>query len=109
LFVSLLRSINTVLNDRTVKLTLTVDYPDTYPDDIPILSLEPSEGDLEADEVESLLDGMKAVVCLLFHVCAHDLSSLLIPQGRRKSRDGNDVYYRLASEGTILFRRALEA
>lgn len=55
-----------VTDFRKVKLSLSVQYPDGYPDVIPELTLESLEGELEESEASSLLDGMRAVVCLHF-------------------------------------------
>ena len=45
-----------------MKLTLDVRYPDGYPDTLPELSLEPLEGDLEAHELQHLLEELNRVV-----------------------------------------------
>lgn len=45
-----------------VKLALEVRYPDGYPDILPEFSLLPVEGELDEDETESLLQGMRTVV-----------------------------------------------
>lgn len=50
----------------TVKLTLDVKYPQDYPDVLPELSLEPTQGGLQDDEVQALIEGLRAVVSTLF-------------------------------------------
>jgi len=42
----------------SIKLTLSVHYPDDYPDSLPDLSLSPLEGDVEQAEIDNLLDGL---------------------------------------------------
>lgn len=46
-----------------MQLQLTVHYTDSYPDELPELSLDPIEGELEDSEIEELLSGMRTVVC----------------------------------------------
>ncbi|EIM89982.1 RWD-domain-containing protein [Stereum hirsutum FP-91666 SS1] len=46
---------------ENLKLSLSVQYPDGYPDVIPELTLETLEGELDESETTSLLDGMRAV------------------------------------------------
>ena len=45
-----------------VKVALKVSYPESYPDVLPELYLSPVEGDLEADEMETLGDQLKNIV-----------------------------------------------
>ncbi|KAA1471194.1 RWD-domain-containing protein [Dentipellis sp. KUC8613] len=45
----------------TLKLELTVQYPDEYPDALPSMELEAIEGELEDNEASGLLDGMRVV------------------------------------------------
>ncbi|TFK54906.1 RWD-domain-containing protein [Heliocybe sulcata] len=42
-------------------LKLTVHYPEEYPDVLPDLSLEPAEGDLEEQDIETLLNDLRTV------------------------------------------------
>ncbi|KIM87049.1 hypothetical protein PILCRDRAFT_95926 [Piloderma croceum F 1598] len=44
-----------------LRLTLTVHYTDGYPDKLPDLSLEAIEGELEDDELESLLHELRTI------------------------------------------------
>ncbi|KAH9966647.1 ubiquitin-conjugating enzyme/RWD-like protein [Russula dissimulans] len=46
---------------ESLKLALTVRYTDNYPDELPNLSLEPLEGEVDEDELNDLLDGARAV------------------------------------------------
>ncbi len=45
-----------------MKLVLDVRYPDDYPEVLPELTINPSEGDLEDEEVEHLLKELQTVV-----------------------------------------------
>ena len=45
-----------------VKMTLTVHYPDEYPDVLPDLSLTAAEGEIGDDEVTGLLKELHSVV-----------------------------------------------
>lgn len=47
-----------------VQLTLHVLYPEQYPDTLPELSLESVDGDLEDDELTTLLGELRTVVRL---------------------------------------------
>lgn len=54
-----------IITHRTlflVKLVLDVRYPDDYPEVLPELTINPSEGDLEDEEVEHLLKELQTVV-----------------------------------------------
>lgn len=53
---------NFISKSPLVKLALTVLYTDSYPDELPQLSLEPLEGDVDEEEINSLLTGAQAVV-----------------------------------------------
>lgn len=46
---------------------MTVHYTDSYPDEIPELSLQPIDGDVDEDDIEALLASAQAVVSLLAH------------------------------------------
>jgi hypothetical protein len=50
-----------------VKLALTVHYIDNYPDELPELSLDPIEGEVDEDEIKTLLDSAQAIVSMLTH------------------------------------------
>ncbi|KAJ4487982.1 hypothetical protein J3R30DRAFT_873708 [Lentinula aciculospora] len=45
----------------SLKLTLSVHYPDDYPNILPDLSLSPLEGDVEQSELDDLLEGLTKV------------------------------------------------
>ncbi len=45
-----------------VRVTLTVAYPESYPEVLPDLSIEPHEACLEESDVESLTSQMKSAV-----------------------------------------------
>jgi RWD domain len=53
------------LNAPLVDLSLTVYYTDDYPDELPKLSLEPLEGEVDEEEIDGLLDSARAVVSIL--------------------------------------------
>lgn len=57
------RRIRSYMLPSIVLLALNVTYPDAYPDVLPELSLEAIEGEITDEEVSSLLDEMKTVVC----------------------------------------------
>ncbi|KAK7693569.1 hypothetical protein QCA50_003138 [Cerrena zonata] len=65
------------------KLTLSVHYPDGYPDALPDLSIEATEGELSDHETEELLKGLKAVgeenlgMAMTFTLVAHLREQLL--------------------------------
>lgn len=46
-----------------VRLTLSVHYPDAYPNALPKLSLKAIEGDLEEEESGQLIEELNVVVC----------------------------------------------
>lgn len=49
---------------QLVKVLLNVEYTSGYPDEVPHISLELEEGELEEEEIVDLINGMKTVVCL---------------------------------------------
>ena len=57
-----------------VKLTLSVHYPEGYPDILPELSLDAIDGELEDEEKQKLIEELKAVVCasvIIFYVISN--------------------------------------
>lgn len=46
---------------------MTVHYTDSYPDELPELSLQPMDGEVDEDDIKSLLASARAVVSLLTH------------------------------------------
>lgn len=46
-----------------VKVTLCVSYPDGYPDVLPNLSLQAEETDFNENDVQGLINDLRAVVC----------------------------------------------
>lgn len=48
---------------KKVKLKLTVDYTDDYPDALPGLRLEAVDGEVNESESKALLKGLLDVVC----------------------------------------------
>jgi hypothetical protein len=62
-FVNILKLLDCLISDRDpVKLQLTVNYPDDYPDVIPELKIEAIEGVLENGEEEKLLGDLQTMV-----------------------------------------------
>jgi hypothetical protein len=51
----------------TVKVTLDVRYPDEYPDVLPELELDPTEGSLDDEELEHLRGELQTVVRILIN------------------------------------------
>lgn len=93
---------NFVSNSPLVKLALTVLYTDSYPDELPRLSLEPLGGEVDAEEINSLLTSAQAVVSTL--ACLRYLYATLIGDtvGRGKRWDGDDLYHRLAATRAVI-------
>jgi hypothetical protein len=58
-----------------VKLSLSIHYPEGYPDVLPELELEAVEGDVNEKEIEGLLDELKTSVSNSFlgTVIAHQM------------------------------------
>lgn len=60
-----MRTISSAKSTPAVKLSFKVLYTNTYPDSLPELSLETLEGEIDQDDIDSLIDQLKAVVrCL---------------------------------------------
>lgn len=51
---------------KTVKLKLSVNYTDDYPNLLPELELEAVEGEIDEPEHNSLLQGLADVVSMMF-------------------------------------------
>jgi len=91
-----------VSNPPLVKLALTVLYTDSYPDELPRLSLEPLEGEVDEEEIDSLLTSTQAVVSTLArlrHLCVTLTGDTV---GGRKHWDGDDLHHRLASTRAVI-------
>ena len=50
---------------------MTVHYTDSYPDELPELSLQPIDGEVDEDDIRALLASARAVVSVL--ACSHIL------------------------------------
>lgn len=87
-----------------MQLKLSVHYPDGYPDELPELSLESIQGDLEKNEQENLLLEMKTIVRI--HFGDAWLRPLIYPTlvklGSREPGHGHDLHPGFASEGTTI-------
>jgi hypothetical protein len=84
---------------KKVKLKLSVDYPDDYPDALPKLELEAVDGELDESESDTLLQSLADVVRLV--LCKVDRG----PEddtGRREHRHGDDFYTGFASPRTAV-------
>ena len=91
-----------VSNSPLVKLALTVLYTDSYPDELPQLSLEPLEGEVDEEEINSLFAGAQAVVSTLArlrHLCVPLIGDTV---GGGKHWDGDDLHHRLASTRAVI-------
>jgi len=78
-----------------LQLTLTVHYTEEYPDQLPELSLEAIEGELDDNELESLLDELRTVgeenlgMAMTFTLVSHlreQLSSLVRLRAENKAK-----------------------
>jgi len=76
----------------SLKLALTVLYTDSYPDELPRLSLEPLEGEVDEEEINSLLTSTQAVgeenigMAMTFTIVSHlreELSNLIRTRSER--------------------------
>jgi len=77
-------------------LLFTALYPETYPDSLPELSLEPTTGDLDESEVNSLVEQLRSVgeenlgMAMTFTLVSHlreELSSLAKSRVERRRRE----------------------
>ncbi|KAI0256676.1 RWD-domain-containing protein [Lactifluus subvellereus] len=93
--------------DESLKLALTVHYTNNYPDELPELSLEPVEGEVDEDDIKVLLDSVQAVgqenigMAMTFTIVSHfreQLSLLIRTRSERRKK-----------EALELERKALEA
>ncbi|KAI0306596.1 RWD-domain-containing protein [Multifurca ochricompacta] len=82
--------------EESLRLALTVHYTDNYPDVLPELSLDPIEGEADADEINSLLDSAQALgqenigMAMTFTIVSHlreQLSSLIRTRSERRKKE----------------------
>lgn len=82
-----------------VKLTLDVKYPQDYPDVLPELSLEPTQGGLQDDEVQALIEGLRAVgeenlgMAMTFTLVSHlreQMASLVSSRVERRKHEESE-------------------
>lgn len=87
-----------------MQLKLSVHYPHGYPDELPELSLEPIQCDLEENERKDLLSEMQTIVRIHFgDIWLKPLIyPLLVKLGSRESGHGYDLHLSFASEGTVI-------
>lgn len=79
---------------KEVKLKLTLNYTDEYPDALPELVLETVDGDLSETESAALLKGLLDVVS---HSIRSKNQSVEYLTGRREQGLGNDIHIGFAS------------
>ncbi|PAV23711.1 RWD-domain-containing [Pyrrhoderma noxium] len=71
-------------NAQELKCTFRVTYPESYPDVLPEFALEPSEGELDTDELDSLMEQLKIAgeenlgIAMTFTLVSHLRESLLV-------------------------------
>jgi len=79
---------------------LTVLYTDSYPDELPQLSLEPLEGDVDKEEINSLLTGAQAVgeenigMAMTFTIVSHlreQLSTLIRTRSESRRKEAHEL------------------
>jgi len=82
-----------------LQLTLTVHYTEGYPDELPVLTVEAIEGELDDDELESLLNELRAVgeenlgMAMTFTLVSHlreQLTSLVRLRAENKAKAENE-------------------
>jgi len=78
-----------------------VHYTDEYPDELPNLSLEPLEGEVDEEELNDLLDSARAVVSTLIRAYAQCIYLIGDTIGPGKHWDGDDLHHCLASTRAI--------
>ena len=86
---------------KQVRVKLSVNYTDDYPDVLPELRLEAVDGEINESESKALLKALLGVVCCGF--CPKD-RMFEHAAGRREQGHGNDVHIGITSPGkTIRF------
>ena len=75
-------------------------YTDGYPDKLPDLSLEAIEGELEDDELKTLLHELRTIV--RNNLWRSLIQSFITISERRKSGDGHDIHASFSSERKTL-------
>ncbi|CAE6503278.1 unnamed protein product [Rhizoctonia solani] len=79
--------------DSSLKVLLGIEYTTNYPDEVPNISLEPEEGELEEEEIESLITGMKAVgeenlgMAMVFTLVSHLREALVEVMQKRIEKE----------------------
>jgi len=66
-----------------VKLAMTVHYTDGYPDELPELSLQLIDGEVDEDDIRALLASAQVVVSVLAHSHILCFTSMWINRARR--------------------------
>ncbi|KAF8478699.1 RWD-domain-containing protein [Russula ochroleuca] len=86
--------------EESLDLSLTVYYTDDYPDELPRLSLEPLEGEVDEEEISGLLDGAQAVgqenigMAMTFTIVSHlreQLSTLIRTRSKRRQKEAHEL------------------
>ncbi|KAH8117414.1 RWD-domain-containing protein [Phellopilus nigrolimitatus] len=90
-----------------LKLTLKLVYPETYPDVLPEFTIEPTEGDLDAGERDSLIDQLNTVgeenlgMAVTFTLVSHlreQLSLLVRTRLERRQQEEKETERRALEE-----------
>lgn len=83
-------------DNDSLKLSLTVEYTDGYPDTLPLLSLEPLDGELDEAETAALIESMRVVgeenagMAMTFTIVSHlreQLSNLIRERHERRRKE----------------------
>ncbi|KAH9981311.1 RWD-domain-containing protein [Lactifluus volemus] len=103
--------------EETLKLALTVHYIDNYPDELPELSLDPIEGEVDEDEIKTLLDSAQAIgqenigMAMTFTIVSHlreQLSLLIRTRSEQEARTrGTPVTKKSFNEWKMKFDREM--
>lgn len=86
--------------EASLRFAMTVHYTDSYPDELPELSLQPIDGDVDEDDIEALLASAQAVgqenigMAMTFTIISHlreQLSSFIRTRSERKKKEALEV------------------
>ena len=69
---------------------------------LPNLSIQAEETDFNENDVQGLINDLRAVVCTPQHGIKSRGRSNVCVQGRRKPWDGNDIHSRITSSRTAV-------
>lgn len=86
--------------EASLSFAMTVHYPDSYPDELPELSLQPIDGEVDEDEIKTLLASAQAVgqenigMAMTFTIISHlreQLSSFIRTRSDRRKKDALEL------------------